>query len=137
MREVLRRESVTNMSPTCARRCGLTRGQHDGLTVQVVHGPGELAGLLVRGDGDRHDLARVLAGADLGDRLGQPLVGDLERAGAHPADRVEQQAGDQQRQDDRGQQGAADDDRSRPASAPRVARGGRQVVVDGGQQRRR
>ena len=124
-----RDEHVADLGP----EVGLTGGQLDGLAVQVVHGAGELAGLLVRGDGDRLDLARVLAGADLGDGLGQPLVGHLERTGPHPADRADQQPRDQQRQDDRGEQGEADDDRVGPGEHLGVARGGRQAVLDVGQ----
>ena len=47
----------------------------------------------------------VATGTDPADRLGQLLLGHLERALTHPADRVEQQARDEQRQEDRGEQG--------------------------------
>jgi hypothetical protein len=60
-------------------------------------------------------------------------VGDVEGRGAHPADRVDQQAGDQQGQDDRGQQGGGNDAGVDQRQDPRVAGRLRQVVVDGGQ----
>ena len=102
--EVLRRDRVENISPTCERslaspdaRCTACRCRSSTaraswpISSWVVHG-------------DRDDLARVFAGPDLGDHLRQPGVGDLERTLAHPADRVQQQAGDQQGQEDRGEQ---------------------------------
>ena len=81
-------------------QAGLAGRQRDRLPVQVVDRAGQLADLLVRGDVDRRDLAGVLAGTDPGDRLGELLVGDVACALAHPADRVEQQPGDEEGQQD-------------------------------------
>ena len=94
IREVLRRERVTNISLTWDAELGLARGQRHRLPVQVVDGPGQLADLLVGGDVDRHDPAGVLTRSDLGDRLGELLVGDGPGALAHPADGLEEQPGD-------------------------------------------
>ena len=67
---------------------GLTGRQVDRLLVHVVDGAGQLAELLVAVHVDRDDLVGLLARPDPGDRLGQLLVGDLERTGAHLAQRV-------------------------------------------------
>ena len=107
---------------------GFAGSQVDGLLVEVVDRSGELADLFVRGDVDPLDRARLGAGTDAVDRLGQVDVGDLEGALTDPADRVDQGAGDQEGerdgrgQGDRGQQrveqGAALGRRTRCRRAP-------------------
>ncbi len=79
---------------------GLTGREVDRLAVEVVDRAGDLADLLVGGDVDRGDRLRLLAGADPGDGVGQAVAGHRERTLAHPVDRVEEAAGDVERDRD-------------------------------------
>ena len=105
---------------------GLAGRQGDRLLVHVVHGPGELAQLLVAVHGDRDDLVGLLAVPDPGHRLGQLLVGHVEGARAHLAQGHDQGTGDEERQQQRGEQREQDDrgvgQRARTSSRTRSRR---------------
>ena len=88
---------------------GLPGRQGDRLPVHVVDGAGELAELLLGVHVDRDDLVRLLALPDPVDRLGQLHVGHVEGTGAHPAERVDQRAGDDQGEQHGGEQREQDD----------------------------
>ena len=131
---VLRRERVANISPTCPRssaspeasviawRCISSKARAScPISSSVVTSIGR-------------DLARVLAGADPRHRLGQLLLGDLERTVAHPPDRAQQGAGDHQREKHGDQEAQAGDHGTCDCSESCLPGRRGQVAVDVGEQ---
>ena len=102
---------------------GLTGGEVDGLAVEVVDRARDLADLLVGGDVDRLDRLGLLAGPDAGDRVGQAVAGHREGALPDLVDRLEQAAGDDEGDEDRGTESDQRQDRTDGGVALGVGRG--------------